>query len=149
MPHLVDGDNLLGSWPGRSRSGDEKRALASEIGRFAAAARRRVVLVFDGDSPVPCPAGGEVLFAGGGRTADELILSVLRRASERAGWTVVTNDRSLADRSRHLGARAERCDVFRKLLTGRRPPEKPDGDDLAYWTRVFGGAEPSDGEPTR
>jgi len=28
MPRLVDGDNLLGTWPGRSRAAEDKRALS-------------------------------------------------------------------------------------------------------------------------
>ena len=48
MPILVDGDNLLGTWPGRRRSDAERRALAFELGRLAARLRRRVVVVFDG-----------------------------------------------------------------------------------------------------
>jgi hypothetical protein len=135
----VDGDNLLGAWPGRDRSDSEKRELAREIGGWAAADRRRIVLVFDGTSPVPALGGGaDVRFAGGGRSADDLILALLRRETDPAGWTVVTNDRSLADRSRHAGARVERCDVFRKNLAARPAPEKPDRGDIDYWLDLFG-----------
>ena len=140
MPHIVDGDNLLGSWPGRDRSHAQKRTLAREIGRFATAARRRILLVFDGETPVPPLGGSEVLFAGGGRSADDLILATLRRASDRGGWTVVTNDRPLGDRSRSLGARIERCDQFRVRLTTLRADEKPgEEEEVESWMEVFGG----------
>lgn len=149
MPHLVDGDNLLGSWPGRDRSHDEKRTLARELGRFAAAARRRLVLVFDGESPLPPFGGSEVVFAGGGRSADDLILARLRRETDRGGWTVVTNDRSLADRSRSLGARVERCDLFRARLHALRSDEKPGKEEVDYWLGVFErGADEEPRDPT-
>src|SRR5512143_2627956 len=100
MPHLVDGDNLLGTWPGRKRSDAERRSLVGEIGRLAARERRRIVLVFDGTSPVPYPPGSDVHFAGGGRRADDVVLALLRAERDRAGWTVVTNDKRLGDQSR-------------------------------------------------
>jgi hypothetical protein len=146
VPHLVDGDNLLGSWPGRDRSHTEKRMLAREVGRFATAERRRIVVVFDGAEPVPPFGGSEVLFAGSGRSADDLILATLRRESDPKGWTVVTSDRSLGDRCRHAGARVERCDQFRARLSVKRPDEKPTPEDVEYWKEVFERGEP--GEPT-
>jgi len=64
VPILVDGDNLLGTWPGRRRSDAERRALAFELGRFATQQRRRVVVVFDGPAPPSSTLGEDVLFAG-------------------------------------------------------------------------------------
>lgn len=139
MACIVDGDNLLGSWPGRRRSDPERRALAREVGRNALRERRRIVLVFDGpDPPVPL-SGGEVLFAGTGRSADALILSFLKAQPERGGWTVVTNDRPLGDQCRWLGAHVERCDAFRGRLLDTEPDEKPASPgDVDYWLEVFG-----------
>lgn len=140
MPHLLDGDNLLGSWPGRKRSDAERRAVAREIGSWATRERRRVVLVFDGPSPVSLPGGADVRFSGPGRSADQLILAALREETDRAGWTVVTNDRPLADQCRWLGAKVERCDVFRKRLTAAAADEKPAReDDIDDWLGIFGG----------
>ena len=138
MPLVVDGDNLLGAWQGRSRSDRDKRQLAFQISRFAVANRRRVLVVFDGISETP-PPSGDVLFSGRGRTADDLILALLGDESDPRGWIVVTNDRPLGDRCRHLGARVERCDVFRKRLTAESGREKPDGRvDVDDWLEWFG-----------
>jgi hypothetical protein len=146
MPRIVDGDNLLGSWPGRKRSTAERRALAREVGRLVATERRRIVLVFDGEPATPDPPGSDVLFSGAGRRADELILSFLRRQEDRAGWTLVTNDRSLGDQARWLGAKVERCDIFRRRLPAAKGDEKPQGDDdLPYWLELF---EKGPDEPT-
>ena len=138
MPRIVDGDNLLGSWPGRRRSDGERRRLAHEIARLALEERRRITVVFDGTPAPEPPSRPDVRFAGPGRKADDVILEILRETTDRRGFVVVTNDRSLADQSRHLGARVERCDVFRKRLLAREGPEKPDAlDDLGYWSEVF------------
>jgi len=139
VPIMVDGDNLLGAWRGRSRSDRDKRHLAGQIFRFAASSRRRVLVIFDGvpDTPPPSP---DVQFSGHGRTADDLILSLLGAENDPRGWIVVTNDRPLGDRCRHLGARVERCDVFRKrLLGGSGGQEKPEGRvDVDEWLEWFG-----------
>ena len=42
MPYLVDGDNLLGTWPGRSRSDADKRRLSAELARMARRENRQV-----------------------------------------------------------------------------------------------------------
>ena len=143
MPHLVDGDNLLGTWPGRSRSDADKRRLVREVARLARREKRRIVTVFDGGSPPGVSYGADVVFSGPGRSADEVILDRLRREPDRRGWTVVTNDRSLADQSRWIGARTEGVLPFRARLEGGSAPEKPEpSDDLEYWMDQFGGDEP-------
>jgi len=139
MPFLVDGDNLLGTWPGRKRSDAERRALAFELGRFSARSRRRIVLVFDGTEPPGGQPGTEVHFSGRGRTADDLILDYLRGVGDRRGWIVITSDRSLGDQCRYLDARLERCDRFRKRLIEHTTEEKPEHEsDVEYWLEQFG-----------
>jgi predicted RNA-binding protein with PIN domain len=142
VPFLIDGDNLLGTWPGRRRSDAERRALVRELDRFAARERRRVVVVFDGVPPPGLVPGPDVHFAGGGRTADDVILARVRREPDPRGWTVVTSDRSLGDRCRHARARVERSDRFRTRLRARKSDEKPEReDDVDYWLRQFGNGD--------
>ena len=143
MPYLVDGDNLLGTWRGRSRSDAERRRLAFELDRFARRSGREVLLVFDG---VPAPGlelGPGVRFSGR-QSADAVILERLRSSPEPQGWMVVTSDRSLGDRCRWLGARVERSDLFRRRLAQSTGGEKPEReDDLEHWLSVFEG-DPGD-----
>ena len=125
MPLLVDGDNLLGT-SGKPRTGTERRRLAMELGRLAARERRRVVTIFDGDNRgMPSP-GADVRFSGAGRTADDVILEILRNEQDPQGWHVVTSDRSLGDRCRWLGATVIRCDRFRGRLTHPTAQENPE-----------------------
>jgi hypothetical protein len=138
MPYLVDGDNLLGTWRGRERSTDERRDLALELARHARRLGRRLLTVFDGPEPGGAGFGADVRFAGGRRSADELILSILREQQDVRGWVVVTSDRSLGDRCRHLGARVERCDRFRLRLREETGPEKPVAEqDVDLWLERF------------
>jgi len=139
VPLIVDGDNLLGTWPGRRRSDAERRELAMQLGRYALRNRRRVVVVFDGSAPPGTAFGADVMFAGPGRTADEVMLGFLRAQADRRGWIVVTSDRSLGDQCRYLEARVERCDRFRGRLRVRDDVEKPEREeDVEYWLERFG-----------
>ena len=139
MAFLVDGDNLLGTWPGRPRSDADKRALAFELDRLAARLRRRVVVVFDGTAPAGIDLGPDVRFSGAGRTADDVLLAYLRTEPDPRGWVVVTSDRSLGDRCRALGARLERSDRFRARLSPAAGGEKPEREeDVDHWLREFG-----------
>ena len=138
MPYLVDGDNLLGTWPGRSRSDAERRNLAFELDRLAARLGKRIVVVFDGRAQPGSALGPAVHFAGPAQAADEVILECLGQESDRRGWTVVTSDRSLGDRCRHLGARLVRSDLFRRRLAREPGAEKPEDEtDVDYWLTQF------------
>ena len=138
MPRIVDGDNLLGAWPGRDRSDVEKRELVRQIDRLGTREGGRILIVFDG-SPPAWASFPDVLFSGAGKTADAVILERLRRDADPRGWTVVTNDRSLADRCRALGARIEGTKTFRARLATDAASEKTEGDtDVAYWLEQFG-----------
>jgi predicted RNA-binding protein with PIN domain len=139
MPFLIDGDNLLGTWPGRKRSDAERRRLAMELGRFGTRQRRQVVTVFDGTPPPGSSFGSGVHFSGRGRTADQLILELLEQQQDRRGWIVVTSDRSLGDQCRYREARVERSDRFRMRMTRECGPEKPEREnDVDYWLDQFG-----------
>lgn len=142
MPRIIDGDNLLGTWPGRNRGDADKRLLVREVDRLVRRERRRIVIVFDGTAPPGVSYGSDVLFSGPGRKADAVILDVLRREGDRRGWSVVTNDRALADQCRWLGAGVESAVSLRKRLTQETTAEKPDAaDDIDYWMNQFGGDE--------
>jgi len=148
MPFLIDGDNVLGTWPGRRRTDGERRSLAQEIAR--ALPGRRAIVVYDGAASDCGSFGADVLFSGAGRTADDVIHSLLAREADPRAWIVVTSDRPLGDRCRHLGARIERSDRFRSRLIGPSGAEKPDRvDDLEGWLAQFGEAVSEASPPSR
>jgi hypothetical protein len=133
----VDGDNLLGGWPGRSRSESDKRQLSHEIARLSRREGREILLVFDGSQPLGIAFGGLTRFAGQGRSADDLILEHLRGQQDPHGWIVVTDDKRLGDQARWVGARVERCETLRSRLAATDDDKPADPDDLQYWRRVF------------
>jgi len=146
MPSVIDGDNLLGTWPGRRRSDAEKRALVREIDALRRREQRRLVVVFDGSPPPGVSYGADVHYSGPGRKADALILELLKRERDPRGWTVVTGDRSLADQCRFVGARIEAPKGFREKLRVDTAGEKPDAaDEVGYWLEQFEKGKPEGG----
>lgn len=141
MPFLIDGDNLLGT-SGKRRTDAEKRKLALDLARWAGRVRRRVTVVFDGPDPGAPAFGSGVRFSGAGRTADDVILDLLRKEDDPRAWIVVTSDRSLGDQCRWIGATRERCDRFRRRLTDTPETEKPEREsEIGYWLEQFGADE--------
>lgn len=163
MPYLVDGHNLLAQTPGLSlRRPDDRRRLLQALAGFSRARRCRITVVFDGD-PVPgwrdeLHLGAvRVLHSGAGRTADTALLELIRSSRRPADMILVTSDRSLHDKGRHLGARGMRGHVFRKMMAegsgrGARPSEKPersDPEELAYFMELFEGSAGDRSRSTR
>lgn len=145
MPRLIDGDNLLGTWPGRGRSDEDKRTLVREVNALTRREKRRIVIVFDGASPAGVSYGPDIVYSGR-ESADRVILNRLRAERDPKGWTVVTSDRQLADRCRHLGARIEAPRSFRERLSEGPGAEKPEHPgELDYWLETFGGKDEDPG----
>ncbi len=119
MPLLLDGNNLLHRLPRSSRSRSEVRRLVLEATRHE---RMAVVVVFDGPPPTGSPAeealGAVTVFWSGAVSADDTIISRIPAGSGARQWTVITDDRGLADRARQLGASVRRLSEWRQ----RRPP---------------------------
>ena len=137
MPYLVDGNNLAHALR-LSREGLADRAACARIvTEFCRRVGARATLVFDGPAREGAerPAGGErvrVLFSEG-RTADEVILGLLGRSKSSRDYTVVTSDKSLGDKARHLGVAIERSHEFAHRL--RSLPAEGSDDDLKPETR--------------
>lgn len=159
MPYLVDGHNLLGQIPGlRLNNPAHRQKLVGMLARFARARRCKMVVLFDGE---PSPGwktetvlgSVRILHSGAGRSADEILLERIRRARSPRDLTLITSDRSLGDRARHLGARRIRVGEFRSMMDralekageSAEKPERPDPEEVDYFLGVFG-EDPPDPE---
>jgi predicted RNA-binding protein with PIN domain len=107
---VVDGNNVMGSRPDgwwRDRPGAARR-LVAQLGDWAAAAGRDVLVVFDGPEPagLTVPPRVEVRFArrGGRDAADDDIAAYVAADPAPERLRVVTSDAGLARRVRAHGA---------------------------------------------
>src|SRR5262245_8553699 len=108
MPYLVDGNNLIGQSREQNLKDPHARVrLIRELSEFCRQRSTTLTVVFDGEPDPLLPGrdmhlgGLHVLFAGRARDADSMILDILSAGRHPSSTTVVTSDRSLADRARH------------------------------------------------
>jgi predicted RNA-binding protein with PIN domain len=120
---LIDGMNVIGSRPSgwwRDRPG-AMRSLSEELGELARASGDDLTVIFDGRPfELDAPEGVSVAFATrrGPNAADDDIAALVEGDSEPAGLTVVTSDRTLAERVRRAGASVVGAGDFRRKLDG-------------------------------
>jgi len=157
MSYLVDGHNMLGQIPGLTlESPADRQRLVRTLDGFARARRCRITVVFDGDPPARWKEEMQfgrvrVLHSGRGRSADDSILAAIRRSRAPGDIMLVTSDRALYERGRHLGAKALLGHKFRERIASaagnaERSAEKPDQvdrDEVDYFLRLFGESEAS------
>ena len=118
---LIDGMNVIGSRPTgwwRDRPG-AMRELSEELGELARATGDDLTVVFDGRPfELDPPKGVSVEFATrrGPNAADDNIAALVEGDADPAGLTVVTSDRTLAERVRRAGAEVVGAGDFRRRL---------------------------------
>ena len=120
MRWLVDGMNVVGSRPDgwwRDRPAAMRR-LSEELAAFVTENGDPLTVVFDGrpfDLSAP-PIQVEFASTRGRDAADHDIAARVEQDPDPASITVVTSDRSLADRVRAAGAEVVSSARFRRLL---------------------------------
>jgi predicted RNA-binding protein with PIN domain len=125
---LVDGYSLLHRWPelapGAARHSERARdALTELLQQYQDASGTPVTVFFDGQNsgrgPRPKPGGAdalEILFSGGGRTADDLIERAAHRFQSYGEVLVVTDDFAERDTVAASGALVASCANFISMI---------------------------------
>lgn len=150
MPYLVDGNNLAHALGLASEGLADRESCARTVSSFCRSQGAQAILVFDGRAPDGARAATQthrvrILFSEG-RSADDLILSLLRDSKTPRDFTVVTSDKSLGDQARHRGASVERAHEFSKRLERKpmrsgpspdKPAERETKEQIDAWLAVF------------
>ncbi len=152
---LIDGHNVWHKTPGAGAGSpaDYLGALAAfceQIQKKCVAEKRRATIVFDGHpNKIPGNYPQVNIRFSGSRTADEVILSILRNEQNPEKWIVVSDDREVRDGAGRYRADILRTDGFltekkkRKKPTSVKKPAHPpepniDGHELEMWKNLFG-----------
>jgi hypothetical protein len=122
---LIDGNNLLHRTSGNVDAGSVRLLLA----RLSSAipSTTETIVMLDGhpasgtDRRQRIRRGLDIQHAGS-LSADDALLNIVRDSSsyDRAGIVIVTDDRSLTEKARHLGARTKRLDWLSGVLEAPR-----------------------------
>ena len=124
---LIDGYSLLHQWPelapGAARHSERARdALADLLQQYQDVSGTPVTVFFDGQGARKRPAatgGGpalEILFSGGGQTADDLIERAAHRFQDYGEVLVVTDDFAERDTVSASGALVASCANFISMI---------------------------------
>lgn len=148
MPILIDGNNLLHALPPGERSRDSVRRLILDQTRRE---RITVTVVFDGPPPEGASdrenLGAITIVYSGATTADDVIARRIPRGPAARSWTVVTNDRELAQRVTMHGATVRGVKAWlsrkgrpqgRTRVRTEAPLSKAEVED---WERYFEGKD--------
>jgi len=151
MPILIDGHNLIGRMPVLSLADpDDERQLVMLLLAYRRRTRKAMTVVFDPGGAFALgetrkQGGVEVVFAPHGSSADQVIVRRVRRSRDRAGITVVTSDRELAEEAHTYGARVKSAEEFAAELSelSRDGSERHDtplsAAELEAWLALFEG----------
>ena len=113
--------------------------------------RMSVTVVFDGQPPEGMSAreslGNVTVVYSGSRSADDVIVGMIPSGSAAGQWSVVTDDRGLADRVRDRGARVRRLTEWRgrrrqKTPARARAESKLSSNEIAEWEDYFSERDP-------
>jgi hypothetical protein len=140
---LVDGNNLLHRVSGSVDPGAVRLLLARLSG--AVPATLPTIVMLDGhaasgtDRHQRIRRGLEIHHAGS-ISADDALLNLVKDISprDRAIVTLVTDDRALMDKARHLGAHTQRLDWLQQILDG-----KPAGANVSIGRKGIRQPKPS------
>ena len=157
MRVLIDGYNLLHVAHGREETaGIGRQRFCRLLAQWSKSTGHDITVVFDGTRP-PEPLAGqlhdpdvEVMYSGGGRTADDVIAERIRASSAPRRLLVVSSDRAV-----RRSARKRRClqagspEFLELLLTPTLPPDPkrlepgekqtgPSEKEAEEWMRRFG-----------
>ena len=136
MPYLIDGHNLIACLPDISLDdpNDEAR-LVNKLKGFAAKARRKCTVVFDGGLPGGFSAMSTgsvtVVFAASEHSnADSLIKRRIERTNDASKWTVVSSDREISSFAHRRQMKHIRSDQFARLLQSAEPEQETRGEEI-------------------
>ncbi len=143
MPIVIDGNNLLHRLPAADRS---RTAVRREVLDATRHETISVTVVFDGPPPQGAPAreslGTVTVVYSGARSADDVIVGLLPSGGPARQWSVVTDDRGLADRVRAVGASTRSLAEWQRRRRLRRPnrprvESKLSSREIAEWQAFF------------
>ena len=158
MRYLIDGHNLIAKMATITLGDPNDEAeLVLLLRRWSAGSRKRKVTVaFDGGLP-----GGEnrllstsnvkVVFASGNRTADDLIISSIRRLGNPSEYTVVTDDRAVIAEVQKRKVNWLSSEIFAQSMDNIEarddvvePAMNPELSDaeIIEWLELFKGDQP-------
>ena len=158
MAIIVDGYNVLHTsrWLASEWKGVDRAEFCRLLGSLAKQSGEKITVVFDALPSEPDMAKTkalniEVVYSGHGRSADEVIIKMIRASSGPRDLTVVSSDREIKAAARRRGCKVSSAGEFIKASAGqlararskqnREPTQKQKGltrSETDEWLSEFG-----------
>lgn len=152
MPFVFDGHNLIGQTPGlRLDDPDDERKLVMLLRGYLTRVKKKGTVVFDRGAFAALPSLSNrnltVRFARPPRTADDVIVEMVRQERNPRGLTVVTSDRRVRELAQQAGAQVQDAAAFVREMRAApgRPSAKERGltpAEVEEWEREFKSRRP-------
>ena len=147
MPFIIDGHNLIGKLPGLSLADpDDEQKLVVMLRGYLTRAKKRGTVVFDRgqltDQRSLTTSTLSVRFARPPRTADDVIVELVRADRNPRGLTVITSDARVQAAVRERGATVREAASFaRELLaapvTSDQKEKGLSNAEVEFWEQQF------------
>ena len=167
MAIIVDGYNVLHAsrWLASSFKGVDRAEFCRLLGKLARHSSEKITVVFDAVASESDPSAAnvpnvEVIYSGHGRTADDVIIQLIKASSGPRELTVVSSDREIKSAARRRGCKVRSAGEFIKASArelGRaqtkqnhEPTEKEKGltrSETDKWLSEFGIDPNQDDDP--
>lgn len=156
MSYLIDGNNLLGKIAqSEARQKTGRYTLIAKLVGFQKVTRSRIVLVFDGGpdpdylTKIKLNPKFTVLLPAQGKTADEVILTLISTEADKKKYLVVSSDYRLYSAARKNGFFAVKSEDFVRELKAalqerkkqkelEKNVESPTPLEIDLWKDFFG-----------
>ncbi len=158
MAIIVDGYNVLHAsrWLASDWKGADRAKLCQLLGNLAKQSGEKITVVFDAQPSGPDIAKTravniEVIFSGHSRTADDVIIQMIKSSSGPRNLTVVSSDREIKSAARRRGCKVSTAGEFIKASASqlararnkknREPEQKQKGltpSETDEWLSEFG-----------
>ena len=158
MAIIVDGYNVLHAsrWLVSSWKGVDRSEFCRLVGKLARHSSEKITVVFDAVASEPDASRAnvsniEVIYSGHGRTADDVIIKLIKASSGPRELTVVSSDREIKSAAKRRGCKVRSAAEFIKTSArqlaqaqnkqSREPTEKEKGltrSETDKWLSEFG-----------
>ena len=167
MAMIIDGYNVLHAsrWLRSSRKGLDRAAFCRLLATLAGRRSEKITVVFDalparGDTAITRTLPVKVVYSGHDRTADDVIIQMIKASTGPRDLTVVSSDRRIRSAAKRRGCKTKPAGEFirafdaelnqAKKHASQEPPEKHQGldqDQRRQWMDEFGFDDDDEDDP--
>ncbi len=157
--YIIDAFNLFYRWERTASTfrdtqdiGKTVKTSISKFSEFISSNKKHCTLIVDGGIKAgkSLQSGIKIEYSGGGRTADDVILEIVKKSTSPNRLTIVTTDHALGGNVKSLGAKVSSVEHFLTDVRAKNQNKKSDASEplrkfikptekeVEEWIELFG-----------